>query len=242
MRGIFGKIERVISTMLFGLLVPLFAVVLAYSFIDNPYEAFRRDIVFNQQASGNYVGFIAGFLVYGLFTILLVFFPRRRHNRSWFMSFTHELTHTLVALIFWGKIHEFVVRKGECYVTYNSGPVGALPITLSPYCIPIYTFMLFPFRFTGSSQYMIVFDFLIAFTYAFHVHTFMKQTGFWQSDIQSSGKLRSVVFITCIHLAVISVLLAVPNGGVVNALESVFWEYPREIVSHLPEWMDKLTN
>ena len=137
--------------------------------------------------TGNYVGLFAGFGAYVVF-LLVMLIPRLRHNLDWLMKFTHELTHTLVALLFFGKIREFVVRDRECYVSYLTGPVGYVPITLSPYCIPIYTFMLFPFRFAGDSHYMIVFDFLIAFSYAFHIHSFIKQTRFTQPDIDNCGK------------------------------------------------------
>lgn len=89
------------------------------------------------------------------------------------MLFTHELTHTFVALSFFRKIREFIVTERECYVTYDSGRIG-------------------------DGTYMIVFDFLIAFTYSFHVHSFIKQTRFSQPDIENCGKARSVAFISLI--------------------------------------------
>ena len=156
------------------------------------------------------------------------------------MRFTHELTHTLVALLFWGKIREFVVRDRECYVSYLTGPMGYVPITLSPYCIPIYTFMLFPFRFAGDSHYMIVFDFLIAFSYAFHIHSFIKQTRLTQSDIENCGIARSVSFLAFTHLAVASLILAIPKGGVLNALARVFWEYPWQIILDPTGWANEI--
>lgn len=43
-------------------------------------------------------------------------------NLNWAMKFTHELTHTIVALFCFAKINEFVVRNRECYVNgaFNS--------------------------------------------------------------------------------------------------------------------------
>jgi hypothetical protein len=184
---------------------------------------------------GNYVGLFAGFAAYGLFLVSMIV-PRMRHNLNWFMKFTHELTHTLVAVLFFAKIREFVVKDRDCYVNYKAGPIGYVPITLSPYCIPIYTFMLFPFRFAGDSHYMIVFDALIAFSYAFHVHSFIKQTRFRQPDIENCGKPRSVTFIAFVHMAVISLIMATPKGGVLKAIHRVFWEYPIDIVSNPIGW------
>jgi hypothetical protein len=163
-----------------------------------------------------------------------------RHNLNWFMKFTHELTHTLVAVLFFAKIREFVVKDRDCYVNYKAGPIGYVPITLSPYCIPIYTFMLFPFRFAGDSHYMIVFDALIAFSYAFHVHSFIKQTRFRQPDIENCGKARSVTFIAFVHMAVISLIMATPKGGVLKAIHRVFWEYPLQIISDPSAWLSDI--
>ena len=83
---------------------------------------------------------------------------------------------------------------------------------------------------------MIVFDALIAFTYAFHLHSFILQTSFKQPDIENCGKARSVAFISFVHVAVISLILATPKGGVLKALKRVFWEYPVDIISDPSGW------
>ena len=231
------KLEYSVSTCLFASLAVLFFFVLLNSFVDNTLRMCNpmTGVGFTITKLGNYVGLFAGFIAYVL-TLGLMLFPRVRHNIDWFMKFTHELTHTLVALLFFGKIREFVVRDRECYVSYQTGPVGYVPITLSPYCIPIYTFMLFPFRFAGDNKYLIAFDFLIAFSYAFHIHTVIKQTSFSQPDIANCGKARSVAFITFVHLWVLSLVLATPRAGVINALCRVCYEYPMKLLSDLSGW------
>ena len=231
------KIERFtygLSTGIFVVLAVLFLLVAITSLAKNLIDIFVR-IGWNWRHDGNYVGLFAGFAAYGLFWVAMIV-PRMRHNLNWFMKFTHELTHTLVAVLFFAKIREFVVKDRDCYVNYKAGPIGYVPITLSPYCIPIYTFMLFPFRFAGDSHYMIVFDALIAFSYAFHVHSFIKQTRFRQPDIENCGKARSVTFISFVHLAVISLIMATPKGGVLKAIHRVFWEYPIDILSDPIGW------
>lgn len=231
------KLERFtygLSTGIFGLLAVLFLLVLITSLGKNLIDMCVL-VGWDWRHDGNYVGLFAGFAAYGLFLFSMIV-PRMRHNLNWFMKFTHELTHTLVAVLFFAKIREFVVKDRDCYVNYKAGPIGYVPITLSPYCIPIYTFMLFPFRFAGDSHYMIVFDALIAFSYAFHVHSFIKQTRFKQPDIENCGKARSVTFITFVHLAVISLIMATPKGGVLKAIHRVFWEYPIDILSDPSGW------
>ena len=228
------KLWYIATTLFFGFWAIIFVGVFITSLGKNAVDMCVR-IGFEWRHTGNYVGLITGFLAYVVFAATL-WALRLRHNLDWIMKFTHELTHTLAALLFFGKIKEFVIKDRECYVSYLTGPIGYVPITLSPYCIPIYTFMLFPFRFAGDSHYMIVFDALIAFTYAFHLHSFILQTRFKQHDIENCGKALSVAFISFVHMAVISLILATPKGGVMKALHRVFWEYPINILSSPVEW------
>ena len=235
MRKVLGTLYYILSTLFFGVLALLFAGVCVTSLCKNAIEIYTIAGL-DWRFTGNYVGLIVGFVAYLLFAVMLWIF-RMRHNLDWSMKFSHELTHTLVALLFGRKIYEFVVRGRECHVVYKSGFIGYLPITLSPYCIPIYTFMIFPFRFAGDAHYMIIFDVLIAFTYAFHLHSFIKQTRLTQSDIDNCGRLRSVAFIAFTHLAVLSLILATPRGGVMNAISRVFVQYPMQILHSPREWL-----
>lgn len=234
MRERLENISYWISTIFFGLLSVLFVGVFITSLGKNLIDICVR-VGMDCRHVGNYVGLFAGFAAYAL-CLLLLFIPKCRHNLNWFMKFTHELTHTLMALLFFGKIHEFVVKDRKCYVAYETGRIGYVPITLSPYCIPIYTFMIFPFRFAGDSHYMIVFDAMIAFTYAFHVHSSIKQTRFTQPDIENCGKARSVAFISFVYLAVMALIMATPKGGVLKAIKRVFWDYPTDILTDPSGW------
>ncbi|MBQ3250572.1 MAG: hypothetical protein IJB05_05465 [Bacteroidales bacterium] len=238
MRNKLERLTYVLSTGILMFLTALYVLVLVTSVARNLIDMCVR-VGWSLSANGNYLGLVAGFVSYFVYVILLVIL-RVRHNLDWFMKFTHELTHALVAVLFFAKIREFVVKDRECYVSYKAGPVGYVPITLSPYCIPIYTIMLFPFRFAGDSSYMIIFDVLIAFTYAFHLHSFIRQTRFTQSDIQGCGLTRSVAFISFVHLAVLSLILAIPKGGVLNALSRVFWQYPVEILTEPSKWFHQI--
>ena len=236
------KLGYIASTMLFALLAVLFLGVFITSLGKNAVDICVR-VGFDWRHTGNYVGLIVGFAAYVLFAITLKSL-RISHNLGWFMKFTHELTHTLVALLFFKTISEFVVRGRECYVNYKVGKygLGYIPITLSPYCIPIYTIMIFPFRFAGDAHYMIIFDALIAFTYAFHLHSFIKQTRLTQSDIENCGIARSVSFLAFANLAVASLILATPKGGVLKAIIRVFWEYPLQILTNPSGWAHEIIN
>ena len=246
MRDRLNRLGYIVSTAFFGLLAVLSMGVLITSLVKNTIDMWVR-VGWDWRHPGNYVGLTIGFLAYLVPLILMFIIPRFKHNLAWMLKFTHELTHTLVALLFFRKIHEFVIKDGDCYA--SSLPLkihnetitfGYVPITLSPYCIPIFTFMLFPFRFAGDGHYMAVFDVLIAFTYAFHVHAFIMQTRYYQSDIENCGKARSTAFIAFVHAVVLALILAIPKGGVLKALSRVFWEYPWEILTDPSVWIHEI--
>ena len=94
----------------------------------------------------------------------------------------------------------------------------------------------------GTNVSMIVFDALIAFTYAFHIHSYIKQTRLSQSDIANSGVALSVAIISFVHLAVLSLILATPKGGVLKAIGRVYCEYPLQIISHPVRWVHEIIN
>ena len=242
MRDKLDRLSYFATTVLFSLLALLFLAVFITSLGKNAIDMWVS-IGWSWRHAGNYVGLFAGFAAYTVFAIVLTRLGIS-HNLNWFMKFTHELTHTLMALLFFKKINEFVVKGKECYVIYKVGKygIGYTPITLSPYCIPIYTFMIFPFRFAGNWHYMIFFDALIAFSYAFHLHSFIKQTRFTQPDIENCGIAMSVSYLAFTHLAVASLILATPKGGVLKAFGRVFYEYPMLILADPSGWMKEIMN
>ena len=237
-----GKISRYTywaTTCLWAFMALLFSGVLLKSF---GYDAVDMWVNYgpHRRESGNMVGLLCGFAAYAIFLLFLIL-PKVRHNLNWFMHFTHELTHTLVALLFFRRIEEFLVSRRDCHVKYQKSRIGYIPITLSPYCIPVFTFMLFPFRYFGAEKYMFVFDVMIAFTYAFHIHSFIKQTRYTQSDIEGCGLVRSTAFITFMHCAVLALILSMPKGGMRLAIYRVFWEYPCQILTDPAAWFADVT-
>jgi hypothetical protein len=91
-----------VSVAAFSMLAALFFCVLVTSVGKNLIDMMVR-VGWAWRHPGNYVGLWAGFFAYGMFLISLII-PRVRHNLNWFMKFTHELAHTLVALLFFGII------------------------------------------------------------------------------------------------------------------------------------------
>lgn len=173
-----------------------------------------------------------GFLVF--FVLFLI--PRVRSNVHWLMKFSHEFTHLLFALLFFRKINRFKVDDSDSYVSYSSGWFGYHAITLSPYCIPIFTFALLPWRYTIDPQsqlavyFLLVIDLLLGFTYAFHVCCWAKQIRLSQTDLIGPGLVKSILCITLFQLINFCLVLLTPSSGVILAIQRVFVDFPTGVV------------
>ena len=160
-------------------------------------------------------------------------------NLHWAMRYTHEITHALFAFLFFRKIHRLNVDGRNSHVLYDSGPLGYLSITLLPYCVPIFTLMMLPWRFTVPDTgfrwklFLLVIDAIIGFTYAFHVWCWCRQTRRYQTDITGPGTVRSFLCIALVHTVNLSLILLTPRAGVANALYRVFIEYPEQVLAML---------
>lgn len=172
----------------------------------------------------------AGFIAF----FVLFIIPRIRNNTRWMMSFTHEFTHLVFALLFFRKIHRFKVDAKDSHVSYSGGWYGYIPITLAPYCVPLFTLALLPWRFTtGNPYYLGGIDIFIGFSYAFHVCCWVKQTRLHQTDLIGPGIVRSLLVIALFHILNFCLVLLTPSSGVELAIKRVFWEFPSAFLSGL---------
>ena len=172
------------------------------------------------------VGFVAFFF---LFII-----PRVRSNVRWLMKFSHEFTHLLFALLFFRRIYRFKVDDADSYVSYSSGWFGYHGITLSPYCVPVFTLALLPWHFTTATPvYLTVIDILIGFSYSFHVCAWVKQIRLSQTDIIGPGRLKSMLCIILFQIISFCLIIMTPSSGVMLAIQRVFVDFPSKIISLL---------
>ena len=168
------------------------------------------------------------------FALFLI--PRVRSNVRWLMKFTHEFTHLLFAILFFRKINRFKVDDTDSYVSYSSGWLGYHAITLSPYCIPIFTLALLPWRFTTGAHsciYLMGIDALIGFTYAFHVCCWVKQIRLSQTDIIGPGVVKSILCITLFQIINFCLVALTPSSGVIRAIQRVFVDFPQSVFAHI---------
>jgi hypothetical protein len=95
-------------------------------------------------------------------------------------TFEHELTHALVALLFFRRIHKFIVtnRRGG-QVQYSGtfgGEFGDLLIGLAPYFLPTFTLIAVLVRPFLPAGWFPWYDGFIGATLAFHVFSTLEET------------------------------------------------------------------
>ena len=173
---------------------------------------------------------LLGFVAF--FALFLI--PRVQSNVRWLMKFSHEFTHLLFAILFFRKINRFKVDDTDSYVSYSSGWFGYHAITLSPYCVPIFTLAMLPWHFTtGTPVYLTIIDILIGFSYSFHVCTWVKQIRLSQTDIIGPGKVKSVLCIFLFQIINFCLIALTPSSGVMLAIQRVFVDFPSKVISLL---------
>ena len=108
-------------------------------------------------------GFGAGIPLY--FTVI--------RKMSYLSTFEHELTHALVALFFFRRIHKFIVTSkqgGQVQYSGNfGGEFGNLLIGLAPYYLPTYSLIAILVRPALPAGWFPWFDIFIGAILAFHV-------------------------------------------------------------------------
>ena len=173
---------------------------------------------------------LLGFVAF--FALFLI--PRVQSNVRWLMKFSHEFTHLLFAILFFRKINRFKVDDTDSYVSYSIGWFGYHAITLSPYCVPIFTLAMLPWHFTtGTPVYLTIIDILIGFSYSFHVCAWVKQIRLSQTDIIGPGKVKSVLCIILFQIINFCLIALTPSSGVMLAIQRVFVDFPSKVISLL---------
>ncbi|MCL2246205.1 MAG: M50 family metallopeptidase [Lentimicrobiaceae bacterium] len=184
-------------------------------------------LMFGKEHYELYKWFGAGFGAYFILHFLLF-----RKNGEFAQTFSHELTHTLVGLMFGQKIHSFTATNGNGGEIWHSGKrFGGIFISLSPYCFPIFTYAFLLLSIIGASNYSMWFDILIGFTLAFHVVCFAKQTRSYQPDIQKYGHFKSYLFIVVFWFFNATIILLSIRKGITDSVVYLFPQYWDNIVT-----------
>lgn len=112
------------------------------------------------------------------------------------------------ALLFNRKVLEFHANQGEGYmVSGYRNAVMRVPISLAPYCFPLYTFRLLSLRWMMDFHGMWIIDIIIVSTLCFHFYCFKTQIGNHQTDINQYPLLLSYSYILTSWLLVFCIII-----------------------------------
>ena len=220
---------RHLSSILFSALLILFGVFFIYEslpILSRFYEIIER-----------YKWFGLGIVVYILSYYLINKFKKPNDtinsNLDFIEVFSHELTHAIVAILCMRKILSFHAERKNGVVWMTGGKWAEGIITLSPYCLPIFTMiMLFLWSLVATrsivaNEGLMAFDIIIGITLAFHVFCFYDQTGDYQTDIKQFPSFYAYTFIWVLRLLNLLIILLcyMPNKHTGQPLKvwGAFW-------------------
>ena len=108
--------KSVVSKVLGWIFYPLFAILFIFELYRTALMVYSDHTYFYGLAIGMAVYFIVGLFM--------------KKNKVWMQTFSHELTHTLVGMLFFRKIHSFTAGEGEGDITHSAQKVrfGSLMI------------------------------------------------------------------------------------------------------------------
>jgi hypothetical protein len=153
-----------------------------------------------------------------------------KKNLEWLRTFSHELTHTVVGMMFFRKIHSFEAGVGSGVMSHSGGlRFGTVFISLAPYCLPLFTYPLLFLRELGAANSLYIFDIMIGVVTAFHIGCFRRQIGLHQTDITGVGVFRSALFIVAMWIVNLSILLLSIRVGVLEAFKRLAIDYYEDL-------------
>ena len=164
----------------------------------------------------------------GLSVILYYAVIRKLHALN---TWEHELTHALVALLFFRKINRFVSSARGGYVQHSGGfggEVGNVLITLAPYYLPTFTLISALVRPVMPSNLFPWYDGLIGLTLGYHTvstadeiiqnyhkktFTMVETNQLTLSDIGKTGLIASAFIIAALTLLIHGVIFNLLVSG-----------------------------
>ena len=183
----------IVLLILLILTIPYFIKILSVVFLPKHVSVLRQLEIYKWCGIG------------GIFFVILR--SAMKKNIKWIEIFSHELTHIIVALLFFRKIHSFRAEdRGGGVLTSGKNQIGLLPIALAPYCLPIFTYLLLSIRWMLDFHEVWIYDVLIGITICFHINCFRIQMSNLQPDINQYPLFLSYFYIVTMWLINISLI------------------------------------
>lgn len=128
-------------------------------------------------------------------------YPALKKNIAFLETFSHEATHTFFAFIFGHRISHFRADDGGGEILHRGNDAYSnVPISLAPYCFPLATWLVLPWRCFIVEDGRWGFDMFIGITLAFHIICFYRQTHTYQTDINRYALPFSFAYIVLGHI------------------------------------------
>jgi hypothetical protein len=149
-----------------------------------------------------YIPFWIGILCYIVFQILF-------YKPLLTYVFGHELTHAIAGILSGARIKKFKVGKRSGTVVLDKDNIW---ITLSPYFVPLYSFIVIFLYFmlgwiTDIRPFYSYFLFFLGFSIAFHIALTIYVISIGQPDLKVYGVFFSMTTILIINITIFSLLL-----------------------------------
>lgn len=171
-----------------------------------PYAWYLLKVIF---ATGNIVGQIEIFKWVAVgFVGFVIIRKYIKGNLTFAETFSHELTHTVFAFLFNLRVVEFHANSDSGYMmATDRNMLKAVPISLAPYCFPLFSFILLSFRWMMDFHGMWIYDIIIGISMCFHFYCFKTQIGNYQTDINQYPLLLSYTYIVISWLLVFCIIV-----------------------------------
>jgi hypothetical protein len=175
-------------------------------------------------------------------------------------TFEHELTHAIVALMFFRRVTGFTVRRSGGAMSHQGGfggQFGTDCIGLAPYVLPTFAVFSLLARPFVPAPWFPWYDVWIGLTFGYHAWSAVQEISeSWtkkrfvsvgtgevtQTDIARRGYLYSAIFIATVGVAIHGVLIAVLLDGGHGAADWAreVWKVTEIVLSHLGAWLKRL--
>jgi hypothetical protein len=171
----------------------------------------------------------------GYITWLTLWFVLPRPARSYVLA--HELTHALCALLFGAEVRDIRVSERGGSVSLSK---SNLWITLAPYFLPLYTFMVIALYlavslFQQPVPWKPLWFFLVGFTWSYHACFTLNSLLMRQPDIQVYGRIFSYAVIYCLNLLMVALWLVATTPAETRTLAASFLAHTRSTYALIAE-------
>ena len=145
-------------------------------------------------------------------------------------TFMHEMSHAIVAVLTFRRIHSFHVTEVDGVVYSSGSEKTRFLVSLAPYCFLWLTFPFISLRCIVENGYLWIMDILIGITIGLHAVCIKEDTGNHQSDITKYPVVFSYIYIFSVLLFDLSLILMSykPESNIFYAFRDYvldFWGY-----------------